>query len=225
MTTFTPGQVLTAAELTSLQTQITTAQSAATAAQTTASAAVVLNGAGGTPTALNLVNATGLPGAGIASGKVPVARLPTINLFNTGASVGNGADTTEDTLQTFVIPAGQLANVGDRIVIEAGGALTGSADVKVVRLRFNGGSGAAITSNASTEVAWMCRLVMMKTGANTQASVITFGATTISAYNCTTGALTDTSAITLTVTGQNNTNFVAGSITCRYLTVDYIPGT
>jgi hypothetical protein len=144
-------------------------------------------------------------------------------LYYTGISVGNGADTTEDVLQTFVVPAGQLANIGDRLVVEIAGLVTGSTDNKVVRVRANGAVGMGsiiITLAANTQ--WTGRIVLMKTGSNTQNGTATLGSATLLSAQSFGITLPDTAAITLTVTGQNNTNSVANSITCRYMTVDYV---
>lgn len=147
------------------------------------------------------------------------------NLFNTSASVGNGADTTEDTLQTFVVPAGQLANVGDRLVIELGGTLGATTDNKTVRVKLNGGASiGTITVSAAAQVFWVSHIVVMKTGASTQSTIALAGASNIVAALNGLQTVTDTATITITVTGQNITNSVAGSIVCRYMTVDYQHG-
>src|SRR6185369_2057528 len=54
------------------------------------------------------------------------------------ASVGNGADTTEDTLQTFSIPAATLRTVGDRLRIVAGGTYGATTDSKTVKVKIGG---------------------------------------------------------------------------------------
>lgn len=145
------------------------------------------------------------------------------NLYNTGASVGNGADTTEDTLQTFVVPAGQLANVGDRLIITVGGTFAASTDTKTARVRFNGVILGSIPGIAAGQTGWTGTVYFMKNGSSTQVSLAPFFATTTLNNLSNATGQTDTSTITITVTGQNATNSVANSITCRYMTVDFIP--
>ena len=140
------------------------------------------------------------------------------------ASVGNGADQTEDVLQTVVIPGNTLANVGDVIHIKCGGTYAGSTDNKVAKIRLNGVQYAGATGAAVICTQWIMQCDVQKTGPNAQVSwalgLEQQGAVSISS---TVGTLTDTAPITLTITGQNITAAVAGSITCRYLTVEYVP--
>jgi hypothetical protein len=169
--------------------------------------------------------ATGAAGATGATGATgPTGPTGIHLLYQTSTSVGNGADTTEDTLQTFVVPAGKLAAVGDRLVIELSGTMAASTDSRTSRVRLNGGSNiGGITGTTVNHTQWVNRVVIMKTGSNTQSVVsnATVSAAPLGLVSLLT--VTDTAAITITVTGQNNTNSVAGSITCRYMTVDYIP--
>jgi hypothetical protein len=143
-------------------------------------------------------------------------------LYATGASVGNGADTTEDTLQTYVVPANTLVNVGDRIIIEAAGTFAASTDNKTMRVRFNGGTASAFISGIAVgQTLWSTRFVLMKTGANTQMFIGPVISSNTVLNNGGGLSLTDTASITITISGQNATNPVAGSITCRYMTVDF----
>lgn len=141
------------------------------------------------------------------------------------ASVGNGADLTEDTLQTFQVPAGQLANVGDRLHIVAGGTFGATTDSKTARVKFGSSSAiGAITGSTAGQTTWAITVDIVKSGSSTQ-SVSAFAMhTNGSSGNNVTLNQTDTNQLAVTVTGQNATNSVAGSITCRYLTVDFISG-
>jgi hypothetical protein len=139
-------------------------------------------------------------------------------------SVGNGADLTEDTLQSFTIPSAQLRNVGDIIRVKAGGTMGATTDVKAARVRMAGSNMAQVTSAVAGGTAWAIEVDVQKTGPSAQ---ILSGwglaqSTVVTALTAAT-VLTDTGTIALTVTGQNTTNPVAGSITCRYLTVEYLP--
>lgn len=151
-------------------------------------------------------------------------QLGLVNLYNTANSVGNGADVTEDILQTFVVPAGKLTNVGDRLIIEVSGTLGATTDNKSVRIRLNGAVAiGTFTVSAAAQVAYSGRVILMKSGANTQAAYSLFTVSNVAVGGNGTPSVTDTAAITITVTGQNITNSVAGSIICRFMTVDFIP--
>lgn len=143
-------------------------------------------------------------------------------LYVTGTSVGNGADTTEDTLQTYTISAGQLANVGDVIHLRTGGTLAASTDAKAVRLKVGNQLVASLASSAAGVTAWALEATIIKTGANGQSyvgwSIPNSAGGTSKAGTLT---LTDTSTIQILVTGQNTTNPVAGSVTAQMLIVDY----
>ena len=142
----------------------------------------------------------------------------------TVASVGNGADLTEDTLQSFTIPSAQLRNMGDIIRVKAGGTMGATTDVKAARVRLAGSNVAQVTSAVAGGTSWAIEVDVQKTASNAQ--ILTgWGlaqSTVVTALTAAT-VLTDTGTIALTVTGQNTTNSVAGSITCRYLTVEYLP--
>lgn len=146
-------------------------------------------------------------------------------LYSTGVSVGNGADLTEDTLQTYTLPAGALANVGDTVHIIAAGQYIGSTDTKTARVKF-GGLTVPASGTVAGQVRWWSDLLVTKTGASTQ-SVATMsgtsasgGVTVISQAT----AVTDTAAISIVVTGQNTTNSVSSSVTCQLLIVNFERG-
>lgn len=148
-------------------------------------------------------------------------------LFTTGVVVGNGADTTEDTLDTYTLPAGIFQNVGDRIVINAAGSFAASTDTKVVRIRWGGGSGTVTvtpTGNTTGQVRWWATVTILKTGSNTQS--YGSGANVLNSSNSGTSSgtatATDTNTIGIVLTGQNSTSATANSITCQTFTVDLI---
>jgi hypothetical protein len=140
------------------------------------------------------------------------------------ASVGNGADTTEDTLQTFVIPANTLKNVGDLLQIRAGGQMGATTDTKIARIKINGNLMMQVSGATAGGNVWTLETTLQKTANNVQASTgvgLVPGAAISGTSNAPT--ITDTAPMTLTVTGQNTTNSVAGSITCRFLIVELTP--
>lgn len=145
-------------------------------------------------------------------------------LYTTGTSVGNGADTSADTLQTFSIPANTLVNVGDIIHVVAGGTFASSTDNKTAAIKFGATFQDTITATTTSAVRWYGEVWFTKTGTNTQ-SYMALGAqvANTSGTNAATTGLAEGSPIVLTVVGQNNTAAVANSITCQMLMVEYIP--
>lgn len=189
----------------------------------------------GAPTAptLNLTwtASTGLslqPSGGAASfgGPVTVRGTPLVPIQALYASytlVGNGADTTSDVLQTYTLPANTLKNVGDRLLIKAGGTFAGSTDSKTALLLFGGGVVTSLTVNTAGQLTWRMEAEICKTGANAQTLCgVTMGTNNTVAANTVASSRTDTASIVVTVNGQNSTTATASSITCRYFTVDYI---
>jgi hypothetical protein len=171
-----------------------------------------------------------------------LAQSPTIKgassayqpLFASGVVSGNGADLTEDTFSTcnYTLPAGMLANVGDTLQIVATGTFAASADTKTIRIRLAAGIGNAfLQESASTTTRWGMDYRVIKTGPSTQSWAVFGGSNFIPATGAPfangTSAVTDTSAIAITVSGQNTTNSVLNSLTCQYFSVTYIkaPGT
>ena len=162
-----------------------------------------------------------------SGGPVTVRGVPIMAqqaLYATYTNVGNGADITLDTLQTFTMAAGQLKNVGDRIIIRAGGAFAASTDSKTVACRI-GSSGAIFSSTVATagQTSWRMEGEVCKTGANAQTySGYVMANNNAVTSNTATLTQTDTGTLALSITGQNTTNPAASSITCRYFTVDYV---
>lgn len=155
---------------------------------------------------------------------------PAYQVLNTqmnSAGVGNGADLTEDTLFTYTIAANQLANVGDRLHIVAAGIMVSSTDNKTARVKFGGQNAISLTTTSTTTVQWRIETDIVKTAASVQSSSALGTMSGIVAAQAVLGSaawtVTDTAAIALLVTGQNTTNSTANTITCKYLTVDFIP--
>jgi len=135
------------------------------------------------------------------------------------SAVGNGADITEDVLQTFSLPASTLGSVGQAVRILASGTLANNANTKTVKAYF----GAVVYSSggvATANVNWAVELIVIKTGSNTQIVFgwMQLGATPIAVFHAA-GAETDTGAITIKVTGQSSVA-TANTITCDAGTVE-----
>lgn len=136
-------------------------------------------------------------------------------------STGNGADTTEDTLLTFSLPASTLSAVKKGLKIRAWGNTGANADNKTMRLYF--GSEVIASPTAATNAkGWELELEVYKTGSSTQA-VFGWGQVDTTAITplITTGAETDTAAITIKVTGQAGTGN-ANDIVAKGLIVEML---
>lgn len=137
------------------------------------------------------------------------------------AGVGNGADTTEDTLFTFSLPANSLDIVGRTLFITAFGTFANNAHSKHARMYFGSevvDSGANTTTGG---IGWVLEMTVIKTGASAQQISSQLVAGTVHG-GCTqqAGAETDTAAITLKVTGQTGTSS-ANDIVCNGFIVTF----
>jgi hypothetical protein len=145
-------------------------------------------------------------------------------LYNPVAIVGNGADTTEDTLQSYTLPANTISAPGDQIIIEAAGTFGGTTDNKVLRVKMGAINFTGLTAAAAVITSWWYRVVVTRTTANNFRTSITYMMTNQAIGVITGGPTTgETIDSLIVVTGQNNTSAAAGSITCNYLNVTFIP--
>lgn len=127
---------------------------------------------------------------------------------------GNGADTTEDTLQTLTLPANALSAVGKGVYIYAWGKYSGDTNTKTAKLYFGSETVSAQTTGAAGNVAWALEMVVMKAGASLQvvSSQSIVGTAHGGVSNNITAAETDTSAITIKLTGQDSTSAAANRV-------------
>lgn len=143
-------------------------------------------------------------------------------LYATGAIVGNGADTTLDTLQSYTLPAGSLNNVGDAIHIVASGTFAGSTDTKNINIKLGSPVISSLSGSVTASTSWAMDVWVVKTGANTQ-SIHTQGTVAGTAgaagTSSITTSVTDTASITITVLGQNATAATANTANCRVFLV------
>lgn len=136
-------------------------------------------------------------------------------------STGNGADTTEDTLLTFSLPAKALSANKKGIKVRAWGTTASNADNKTIKLYF--GSEVITTPTAATSgKGWELELEVYRTGSSTQ---VVFGNGQVDVTPVTplitTGAETDTATITIKVTGQAGTGN-ANDIVAKGLIVEML---
>ena len=146
-----------------------------------------------------------------------------MRLYATGVSVASGADITEDTLQTFTVAAGQLANVGDTLHVVAGGVFAGAGtDTRTARLKFGVNNLSAVQVTAAASTKWSVEAWIIKTGSNTQ-SYVAVGTTNSAVVGTNNGTLTvtDTGTIAVAVSGQNATTATAGSVTAQAFIVEF----
>lgn len=139
------------------------------------------------------------------------------------AGVGNGADTTEDTLFTYNLPANTLKNVGQSVDIYAWGSVAATSATKTVRVYF-GAQLITFTYTTTQTGNWRTRLRVVKQAASVQLIMgegDSAGATiTRVLANITNGAEVDTAAIVIKVTGQS-TAATANLVLCNGLMVNF----
>lgn len=156
-----------------------------------------------------------------SQGQITINSL--IQSINTGVSgmvnaqytaAGNGADTSEDTLYTYTLPANTLKNPGQTLHIHCWGATAANGDNKTMKLYF-GASVVPTPTAATNNKGWDMWLHVTRTGSTTSQVVIGTGlvdTTSVTPYN---NAGTDdmTTALTIKCTGTagtGNANDIAG---------------
>lgn len=154
-------------------------------------------------------------------------------IFSSFTPGQNGADTTEDTLQSFTLPAGLLvpsAPVGQRnppepsrgLRLRAWGVTANNADTKTLRLYH----GALVFSQAltvSTANAWFAELELIRSGNSAQIArfLVTHGAAVLTTQQSTAGADNLANSLIAKVTGQAGTGN-AGDIICNCALVELL---
>jgi hypothetical protein len=138
--------------------------------------------------------------------------------------VGNGADTTEDTLYTYTIPANTLSATSRVIRVRAWGSwVNPGTDNKTVRLNF-GGSNILVQAGGFTTGAFEVWGMVIYQSPGNQVAFGAFpvqqGASTQTASSLT---KTETDPIALKITGQNNTTATANTIIIKGVIVEMLP--
>jgi hypothetical protein len=136
---------------------------------------------------------------------------------------GNGADTTEDTLVTYSLPANTFNAAGQTLRIKAWGTTGANGDNKVIKLYFGASvipSGTVTTNNGVWQAS--CDVVRGAT-ASTQAVICTgaSGATGFTPYS-NAGTDSETAAVTIKATGQDTTGSTANSVVAKGMTVEML---
>lgn len=141
------------------------------------------------------------------------------------AGAGNGADTTEDTLFTYSLPANSLGAVGNEVDIEAWGSVTATSATKTVKVYFGTTVTQTLTWTTTQTGAWGVLMQVFKQAASVQLAITKFdslGATiTRSVAVINNGSETDTAAIVLKVTGQSTVG-TANTVLCNGFVVSAV---
>jgi hypothetical protein len=154
------------------------------------------------------------------------------NVFSqlSAAGVGNGADTTVDTLMSASLPANLFDIPGVCVTVQAFGTVIATSATKTVSFKFGAGVNQSIVSYTTTNLgSWQFYAQIFKVSANVQLILIQAdaGGTTASLLGASggrasaifNGAETDTAAIPIAVTGQS-TVATANTVTCQGFVVD-----
>jgi hypothetical protein len=156
-------------------------------------------------------------------------------LFSYGSTtgIGNSADTNEDIMCTYTVPANTIANAGDHVHILASGTFASSTDVRSVRIRWNGIGGAVTallqTNNSPNMVYWTLNTTIAVGDASHQGSTTggTFGGlVSTDNPNSNPGSqslyFASTAAVSheIDITGQDSSAATANAIVCKNLIVE-----
>lgn len=162
----------------------------------------------------------------IGAGAVGAGRIHPAGLISTQVSatgVGNGADTTDDVLYSYSLPASSLDVVGRGVRVSSFGSFGSTANNKRIQFAINGsvvfGSG-TLTSNGGW---WSLRAEFYKSATNQQVGTTDLIVNGIVANTVIILATaTDTSAMTLAVTGASQTTGAANDVVANGLVVDFL---
>lgn len=140
----------------------------------------------------------------------------------TGA-VATGAGTSEQTLQTYTLPAGALSTAGQSLRVTCWGVTAANTNNKTVKLYFGARHVDTVTMATASET-WSVNYVVMRRTATTQAfngnGAISTGPVPL-APSTTDGAETLASSIVIKCTGTDGTDS-AGDITANAMVTESI---
>lgn len=151
--------------------------------------------------------ATGTNLSQLGTGTATFGTTGNVNKQLSVAGVGNGADTSEDTLFTYTLPANSLAVVGSEVNILAWGSVAATSATKTVKVYF-GAISQSVPYTTTQTGAWAVNMTVIKQASNVQMAITevdALGATTVRTITVTTnGAETDTAGIVIKVTGTSS---------------------
>jgi hypothetical protein len=151
-------------------------------------------------------------------------------LFSAFTAVGIAANTTEQDLQTYSLPAGTLASDGQAVRIRVRGQYALTSRSRQLRLYF--GSTVVCFGSSTTNSAFNIDfdVIVMRSGAATQKGtgnvIMAVNNTTTAAFvfqSQTAPAETLSGAVTIKVTGQSGVGAVANDVVCDLFTVEVLP--
>lgn len=149
-----------------------------------------------------------------------ISTNPNGNIFSFFGAAGNGADTTEDTLATFSLPANSLDAVGRIVHIYAFGTFANNTNTKHAKVYFGSEVLSAATGN---NVSWSLEMWVGKSASNVQKiSGQPISGTTHGGVQNQAGAETDSAAITIKCTGQDSTSATANAIVLNGMFVEFM---
>ena len=138
------------------------------------------------------------------------------------SGVGNAADTTDDVLFTYSLPASSLNAAGRTIRVSCFGGTAANGNNKTVKLWFGSEvvSSGVVTSNNKN---WSASLLIGRTGTSTQMvnGNMLVDTTPITGYVAA-GAETETAAITIKCTGASGTTGAANDVLGKGMTVEFL---
>jgi hypothetical protein len=143
-------------------------------------------------------------------------------LFRSFTAVGNGADTTLDTLWTFTIPAGTLAVNGQMLRVTIAGSLGANTDTKALKLAF-GATTMSLWSVTTSGGTWSGVITITRVTATTQfvQAISTTGNTIVAATAA--PAETLSGAIVIKLQAQDSTAATANSIVSKLGMIEMLP--
>jgi hypothetical protein len=157
-----------------------------------------------------------VPGVGIepssmltyfGGGTQSFADAGVIYRYQSTTGTGNGNDTTEDTLNTFSLPAGSLDVAGRTLQLTAAGSFANNAHSKTAKLYFGTSIVATTAAQTGANIGWQLILQVQKVASNSQLGFYSpiVGTTHGGISLPLSGTENDTNAITIKVTGQTGT--------------------
>lgn len=155
-----------------------------------------------------------------SGGGVSLNPQGTVFAFASQTGVGNGADTTEDTLKTFSLPANAFDVANRGVQITAFGKYANNTNTKAVKVYFGA---TAVSVGTDNNTNWWAEVYVYKTASNAQIICgLTQHGTTVGAPSIANGSETDTAAITIKVTGQDSTSATANAIVLNGLFIEFL---
>jgi hypothetical protein len=133
---------------------------------------------------------------------------------------GTGADTTEDALHQFSLPANTLNPTNACVYIFVAGVTGANTDSKDIRLYFGSTVIASALAQTANAKSWFASAYVCRTGANAQSAFGTAQVdTSPTAPAVTSPAENETGNIVVKVTGKDNTAANAGAVVQKLLII------